>query len=370
MISNCQNNYQLSGTKRARRCIPPTSHPRVVVFSTNLENKWHDLGHIISSRFPGCSESLTRYLDYYRTSLGRDTFARRFDQIASKISSRRLEEIRNLASGLEMDERTLVEVNLIGDICRPHGCSTAVLSDSKGHVLIGHNLDWPDFELAHKLTTVLILRTPDGDHLMPGFAGVSATAMGINCHGVCFVLHDSHTHAPYDAGNAAPMGLSLRDIVETATTAEEVVQQMSSLRFAHGCMLMAVDQTGAWLLEHGGEHRQVRPVAKNERLCRTNHFHELPVDNCYEESLARYDRLVGECANWESATDGLDSMVRIMRAPGIFRPLNEENAREVRGATLHSFAYHPTTGALHCSLTSTFPGAIQDTCLTVAIGAS
>jgi len=270
-----------------------------------------------------------------------------------------------MSKGLGIDSRILMGINLIGDICRPHGCSTLLLPDGKGGSILGHNLDWPDFELAHMLSITLILNANNGDYILPGFIGVSSCAMGINPYGVCVVLHDSHTHTPYDIQKSVPLGLSLRDCLDDSETAKELINRMADLQFAHGCMLIALDKKSIWLLEHGKTYKKVRCISDSEKLYRTNHFLEIPISNEYEESIKRINCLINESDKLLGDLITTKDLINVLCKPGIFRPLNNENSRTGQGATLHTMAYHSTTGEFHSEITTQYPTTLPEKCVKI-----
>jgi hypothetical protein len=152
------------------------------------------------------------------------------------------------------------------------GCSSVVLSGRRtieGHTLLGRAFDFEAHEIFDRGKAVLLVRErgriPLASVAWPGLLGV---VTGVNAAGLALVVHGARARAPSSAGE--PTLLSLREVLGSASTAEQAAAALSVRPAMVAHMVLAADASGtAIVVERApGEPDHVR--RGGETLALTN----------------------------------------------------------------------------------------------------
>ena len=323
----------------------------------NLNEAWRNYAHMVARNYPCWAQIVSEYLNIYLNEISEEVFYDRYHHLKKNISESSLSKIRDAAEILNIDFDKLLSINLIGDIARPTGCSTMLHKGANRKIIIGHNLDWPDFGLTHQITSLVKLSVNEQNFMfIPGFAGILSIAMGINAFGVGVFMHDSYTLNQYSAIERFPIGISLFELLSKIENAETLAQSLSKLKFPYGTIFFVIDKDDGYLIEHGIHKVWIRKISEGETIYRTNHFMEIGIQNIYEESCNRLKNLKSVGVRAEKNNDfTMQSLYDIITNDGVFRKLTKENVDSLMACSIHSIVYEPQQANVLSSFITDFP---------------
>ncbi len=190
-----------------------------------------------------------------------------------------IEEMQGIARGAEVPYEHILVMNTFADAvlgARPEACSAFAVRTKRG-LIVGRNLDWTNFGVAHRHAVVFILDSPNGHRVMSvGWPGMSGAITGMNEAGLTVTLNMAFAN---DAdSNATPFLLRLREILERQSTIAgatgALVEQPRT--FAANVMLASARENSAAVVEMSGRRHALVPM-NGDQLVTTNFYQSLDI---------------------------------------------------------------------------------------------
>jgi len=211
---------------------------------------------------------------FARKLAGRDALKEWTDEVLPFIPEDYLEEIRGIAEGAGLPERTLLEVNCVVDRLQTVMCSTVVAAGDAtkdGEVYFGRNLDFPGRNILHKATVVLVFHAEGCEPVVsvtwPGLVGVLS---GMNGRGVCGATMMVHFGTPARPG--VPYMMMYREALANAKSIDDVARHFEKSKRTIANNFTVVDATGnSEVLEFDATKLVRRPASKG-CVASTNYF--------------------------------------------------------------------------------------------------
>ncbi|MHC4939886.1 MAG: C45 family autoproteolytic acyltransferase/hydrolase [Planctomycetota bacterium] len=196
------------------------------------------------------------------------------DKVLPHIPKHHLEEIKGIAEGAGIPERTMIEVNCVVDRLQMVMCSTVVAAGEAtkdGGIYFGRNLDFPGRNILHRMSVVLVFheegRIPVAAVTWPGLVGVLS---GMNEHGVCGATMMIHFGTPAKPG--VPYMMMYREALEKAKKTADVAAHFEATKRTIANNFTVVDATGASEVLEYDASRVVRRPSDKGCVCSTNYF--------------------------------------------------------------------------------------------------
>ncbi|MHC4847876.1 MAG: C45 family autoproteolytic acyltransferase/hydrolase [Planctomycetota bacterium] len=196
------------------------------------------------------------------------------DKVLPHIPAHHLEEVKGIAEGAGIPERTILEINCVVDRLQMVMCSTLVAAGDAtkdDQIYFGRNLDFPGRNLLHKMSVVLVFhhegRVPVAAVTWPGLVGVLS---GMNERGVCGATMMIHFGTPAQPG--VPYMMMYREALEKAKKTADVAAHFEASKRTIANNFTVVDANGdSEVLEYDAT-RLVRRPANEGCVCSTNFF--------------------------------------------------------------------------------------------------
>ena len=132
------------------------------IFSVKGENDiqaWKAYCDRIATVYPSLKNDFSAYLDQYYSLSGKELLRSRSTILAHNIPQELIPVLKLISKATGLSEDQVLDINLLGDIARPTGCSSIMHKSQDGHVMLAHNLDWPDFNISHRITALTRLES-------------------------------------------------------------------------------------------------------------------------------------------------------------------------------------------------------------------
>jgi len=196
--------------------------------------------------------------------------ARRF---VEQIDDRYRAEIRALAHAADLDEEQLLLTQVLLDVLEQaglvhsdrhfHACTQLALLPGRtaGKTLVGRNLDWPPFGMAHELGVLFHYLPADGLPFWAlGWAGTVGTLTAVNHERLC-VTEESLTETEDVSDQGVPTFLLHRDLVQQESTVQGAVDRLRSAARTNGyhTLIASGREADARVVEHSASESAVRP---------------------------------------------------------------------------------------------------------------
>jgi isopenicillin-N N-acyltransferase-like protein len=210
--------------------------------------------------------------------------AMRYVPAIEDFAPSRLDELRGIATGAEVDFDDVMAANVRTEIMfssrvrnamsmlAPDECSSFGCAAPDGHLVVGQNWDWSPFAL----DTVVVLRShpDDGPDFVTVVEAGLLTKFGVNAHGLA--LMTNALGSSEDVGDVGvPYHVLLRALIECADVDEAVKRIDGSVRASSANYLVA-DTSGAVvdIEARPGDGSRVHRLDRDDRgvLLHTNHF--------------------------------------------------------------------------------------------------
>jgi len=190
-----------------------------------------------------------------------------------------LEEMHGIAQGSGLAYEHVLVMNTFPDaMLGAHlgACSAFAVRTDKG-ILVGRNLDWTNFGVAHRFAMVLLLEPQSENRVMSiGWPGMVGVVTGMNDQGLTATLNMAYAN---DSDPASPPFLiRLRQILEHESSIEEASKALieEHRTFAANILLASGPENTAAVVELSGRQHAVVPMKKGV-LITTNFFQTLPI---------------------------------------------------------------------------------------------
>lgn len=191
-----------------------------------------------------------------------------------------IEEMQGIAAGSGMlYERVLVMNTFVDAVLgtRPEACSAFAIRTRNG-LLVGRNLDWTNFGVAHRHVVVFILEPIDGHRVLSvGWPGMTGVVTGMNDAGLTATLNMAF--AGDLESDTTPFLIRVRDILENETTIGGATRALTRQprSFAANVLLGSARENDAAVVELSGRRHAVVPL-HDGRVITTNFYQVLDID--------------------------------------------------------------------------------------------
>jgi hypothetical protein len=208
------------------------------------------------------------------------------------------------------------------------GCSGALLATERGPVM-ARNMDfWPPDVLARAGARILYRRAGRPVMVVAGWPGAVAVVSGVTLRpgGNSFAIatHAAPVGSDIDL-TGAPVGLSVRAILEDAANFDDAVRRVRTFRIGGPCIFALVGERNDQraVVERAPRREAVitpDPARPDAPLVVTNHFRALPASDdarvppLYRSSVPRMERIGECCAAWDPRHDPGDHALLDMLA--------------------------------------------------------
>lgn len=195
------------------------------------------------------------------------------------IPSRYVEEMRGIAAGAGVPYGHILVINTFADAvlgATPRACSAFAVQTRSGLVL-GRNLDWTNFGIAHRYGVVFRIAGGSSRRVMsiawPGMVGV-VTAM--NDAGLALALNMAYA-GDLDT-NAMPMLFRLREALDRQTSIQGAVEVLTGQprTFAANVLVASEGEDRAVVVELSGR-RHALVEMENGLVVTTNYYQRLDI---------------------------------------------------------------------------------------------
>jgi predicted choloylglycine hydrolase len=190
-----------------------------------------------------------------------------------------LEEMRGIAAGSGLPYDRVLAMNTFPDAvlgAAPRACSAFAVRTSAG-LLVGRNLDWTDFGVAHRYGIVQILQPREAHQVLsvswPGMVGV---VTGMNDRGLVVTLNMAYA-IDLDP-NSTPLLIRLRQILEQQSTIQGAVDALigQPRTFAANVLVASAQEAGAVVVELSGRRDAIVKMTDG-LIVTTNYFQKLGI---------------------------------------------------------------------------------------------
>ncbi|MBP7799955.1 MAG: hypothetical protein KA072_15145 [Thermoanaerobaculaceae bacterium] len=197
----------------------------------------------------------------------------------SFIPRRYVEEMRGIAAGAGVPYEHILVINTFADAvlgARPRACSAFAVWTQSGLVL-GRNLDWTNYGIAHRYGVVFRLAARDGHRVLsiawPGMVGV---VTGMNDAGLVLALNMAYA-GDLDT-NATPMLIRLREALERQTSIQGAAEVLTGQprTFAANVLVASDTEDRAVVVELSGRRSTVVEM-ESGLVVTTNYYQRLDI---------------------------------------------------------------------------------------------
>lgn len=224
---------------------------------------------------------------WYHRAFARFAVWRMGDHIAPEIR----EELRGIAAGAGVEERDILNGNLIPDINalsgNPFACSSVAVLPGRsatGAMLVGRNLDWYHLLAAYmrqNLRPMIVARDGTLPILVIGYPGMAGVLTGVNARGV-FVSLNYSSHED-ETGAGVPVTFLVRRVLEQATSADHARRLIGELKpRTIAVNLLVADGSQALVMETTA-HREAALAPHQGVVYAANHFESPALRGVLEE---------------------------------------------------------------------------------------
>lgn len=196
------------------------------------------------------------------------------------ISQPCIDEMHGIARGSGMPYEQILVMNTFPDALlgkRPEARSAFAVRTKKG-LLVGRNLDWTNFGIAHRHVVVFILEPKEGHRVMSvGWPGIIGAITGMNDAGLTVTLNMAFAN---DAEpDATPFLIRLRRILDDESTIEGATKALvdQPRTFAANVLLASAKENDASVVELSGQ-RHAAVSMKDGLVITTNFYQSLDID--------------------------------------------------------------------------------------------
>jgi isopenicillin-N N-acyltransferase like protein len=189
------------------------------------------------------------------------------------------DEMRGIAEGSGLSYEQVLAMNTYPDAilgATPRACSAFAVRTVNG-LLVGRNLDWTNYGVAHRYGVVQILRPSDGHRVLSvSWPGLVGCVTGMNDQGLVVTLNMAY--ASDLATDATPLLMRLRAVLEQQSSIQGAVGSLTCQprTFAANVLVASARENDAVIVELSGRRHAVVGM-QDGVVVTTNHYQSLGI---------------------------------------------------------------------------------------------